>query len=53
LFKPGNYNVSVQVGFFTTVSGLGYTPDAVTIAGGVNATAAWFNGDSTLTSGEV
>jgi hypothetical protein len=47
LFKPGSYDVSVQVGFYTTVHGLGTTPDAVTITGGVNVNAAWFNGDAT------
>ena len=47
LFKPGTYNVNVQVGFYTTVSGLGNTPDAVTITGSVNATAAWWGGNAT------
>jgi butyrate kinase len=37
LFKPGSYDVNVQVGYYTTVIGLGNTPDAVTITGGVNA----------------
>lgn len=31
LFKPGSYNVNVNVGFFTSVLGLGKTPDAVNI----------------------
>src|SRR5208337_3979826 len=30
-FKPGSYSANVQVGFYTTVHGLGTTPDAVTI----------------------
>jgi hypothetical protein len=47
LFKPGAYDAKVQVGFYTTVSGLGGTPDAVTITGGVYTTAAWFNGNAT------
>ena len=47
LFKPGNYSVDVQVGFYTTVIGLGSTPDAVTITGGINALAAWFDDNAT------
>jgi hypothetical protein len=47
LFQPGTYSVDVQVGFYTTVHGLGTTPDAVTITGGVNAMAAW-NEDNAL-----
>ena len=47
LFQPGSYEVNLQVGFYTTVCGLGSTPDAVTITGGVNATAAWFGGNAT------
>ena len=47
LFQPGSYEVNLQVGFYTTVCGLGVTPDAVTITGGVNATAAWFGGNAT------
>jgi hypothetical protein len=47
LFKPGSYSVNVQVGFYTTVSGLGSTPDAVTITGGVNSMAAWNDDNAT------
>lgn len=47
LFKPGSYSLNVQVGFYTTVLGLGTTPDAVTITGGVNAMAAWFQDNAT------
>ena len=47
LFKPGAYSANVQVGFYTTVHGLGSTPDAVTITGGVNVTAKWFQGNAT------
>lgn len=47
LFKPGSYNVSAKVGFYTQVAGLGLTPDAVTINGGVSANAAWFQGNAT------
>ena len=46
-FKPGAYSANVQVGFYTTVHGLGSTPDAVTITGGVNVTATWFQGNAT------
>jgi hypothetical protein len=47
LFKPGTYNANIQVGFYTTVHGLGTTPDSVTITGGVNVTATWFQGNAT------
>ena len=46
-FKPGAYSANIQVGFYTTVHGLGSTPDAVTITGGVNVTATWFKGNAT------
>ena len=46
-FKPGAYSANVQVGFYTTVHGLGSTPDAVTITGGVNVTATWWQGNAT------
>src|SRR6266496_4197589 len=46
-FKPGAYTAKVQVGFYTTVHGLGDTPDAVTITGGVNVTARWSQGNAT------
>jgi chitodextrinase len=48
LFKPGAYNVSVKVGFYTQVSGLGQNPDDVNINGGVNADAKWMNANATL-----
>lgn len=47
LFKPGNYNLDVQVGFYMTVLGLGQTPDAVNITGAVRAKADWFGGNAT------
>jgi hypothetical protein len=47
LFKPGSYNVDANVGFFTQVAGLGLTPDAVNINGGVHAEADWFQGNAT------
>ena len=33
LFKPGSYNVNVEVGYYTSVVGLGLSPDDVTING--------------------
>ncbi|MFD1541089.1 RICIN domain-containing protein [Nonomuraea guangzhouensis] len=47
LFKPGTYNVDVNVGFYTQVLGLGQTPDAVTVNGAVHAEADWFGGNAT------
>ena len=46
-FKPGAYSANVQVGFYTTVHGLGSVPDDVTITGGVNVTATWNAGNAT------
>jgi hypothetical protein len=45
LFKPGAYTVDVQVGYYTTVAGLGLSPDDVTIDGIVHSEGA---GNSTL-----
>nr|BBH92320.1 hypothetical protein KTA_05190 [Thermogemmatispora argillosa] len=47
LFKPGTYNVTVNVGFYTQVLGLGRSPDDVVINGAVNLDAAWMNGNAT------
>ncbi|MEZ0075740.1 RICIN domain-containing protein [Planotetraspora sp. GP83] len=47
LFKPGTYNVDVNVGYYTQVLGLGASPDNVTINGGVHAEADWDNGNAT------
>ena len=41
LFKPGDYNVTFNVGFYTHVAGLGRDPDDVRIDGGVNVDAKW------------
>ncbi len=41
LFKPGEYNVTFNVGFYTQVAGLGRNPDDVRINGGVNVNAQW------------
>ena len=47
LFKPGKYDLDVQVGFYMTVLGLGQSPDDVTITGAVRSKATWFNGNAT------
>jgi hypothetical protein len=47
IFKPGSYNVNVNVGFYTQVLGLGMSPDAVNINGSVHAEADWFSGNAT------
>lgn len=39
LFKPGAYNVNAQLGYYTTVAGLGQNPDDVTINGGMTVWA--------------
>lgn len=41
LFKPGKYDVTFNVGFYTHVAGLGQNPDDVQINGGVNVNAEW------------
>jgi hypothetical protein len=41
LFKPGKYEVTFNVGFYTQVAGLGRNPDDVHINGGVNVPAEW------------
>ena len=40
-FKPGTYNANVNLGFYEEALGLGLSPDAVTINGGVTVTASW------------
>jgi len=47
LFKPGSYEVDVNVGFFTQVAGLGLSPDDVGVSGAVHAEADWFDGNAT------
>ena len=44
LFKPGKYDVTFNVGFYTHVAGLGQNPDDVQINGGVNVNAKWADG---------
>jgi Ricin-type beta-trefoil lectin domain len=48
MFEPGTYNVSVPVGFYTEVVGLGQNPaQTVITGGGIYANAAWNNGNAT------
>ena len=46
LFKPGQYDVNVNVGFNTSVIGLGRNPADVNI-GGLTVDAGWFGGNAT------
>jgi hypothetical protein len=47
-FKPGTYSgLNDQVGFYTSVSGLGKNPDDVQINGDITVDAGWFNGNAT------
>lgn len=41
LFKPGEYKLAFEVGFYTQVSGLGQNPDDVHFDGFVNVPARW------------
>jgi hypothetical protein len=41
LFKPGKYELDVQMGFYMQVLGLGRSPDEVTITGAVRSKARW------------
>lgn len=49
LIHPGNYNLDINVGFYTEVLGLGLTPDAVSITGQVHSEADWMRGNATQT----
>src|SRR4029450_8059144 len=46
LFKPGNYAVNANLGFYTSVNGLGISPNDVTVQG-VTVDAQWFGGNAT------
>ena len=46
LFRPGRYDININVGFNTSVVGLGRNPDDVNI-GGLTVDAQWFNGNAT------
>lgn len=48
LFKPGTYHgLNAQIGFYTSVSGLGLSPDDTTINGDITVDAGWFGGNAT------
>ncbi|MEU2627520.1 discoidin domain-containing protein [Kitasatospora sp. NPDC007106] len=48
LFKPGTYNnINAQIGFYTSIAGLGLNPDDTTFNGDVTVDAGWFNGNAT------
>jgi hypothetical protein len=48
MFEPGTYNISVPVGFYTEVVGLGQSPTQTVITGGgIYANAAWSGGNAT------
>ncbi|WSW30736.1 coagulation factor 5/8 type domain-containing protein [Streptomyces sp. NBC_01003] len=48
LFKPGTYNgLNAQLGFYTSIAGLGLSPDDTAINGDVTVDAGWFNGNAT------
>ena len=47
-FKPGAYNLDVQLGFYMEVLGLGSAPDDVSITGAVRSMAKWDQGNATL-----
>ncbi|GAA2574902.1 hypothetical protein GCM10010435_58360 [Winogradskya consettensis] len=47
-FEPGTYNgLNIQVGFYTSVLGLGQNPDDVQINGDLTVDAGWFDGNAT------
>ncbi|MFJ7195136.1 MULTISPECIES: coagulation factor 5/8 type domain-containing protein [unclassified Streptomyces] len=47
-FKPGTYdNINAQIGFYTSIAGLGLNPDDTTFNGDVTVDAGWFNGNAT------
>ena len=45
LFKPGTYNVNVEVGYYTSVAGLGLSPDDVIINGLVHVEGVGAQGE--------
>ena len=47
LFKPGQYRLDVQMGFYMQALGLGQSPDRVAITGAVRSTAGWMRGNAT------
>ncbi|RII11809.1 hypothetical protein DSC45_28255 [Streptomyces sp. YIM 130001] len=48
LFKPGTYGgLNAQLGFYTSIMGLGLTPDDTLFNGDVTVDAGWFDGNAT------
>jgi F5/8 type C domain len=48
LFKPGSYSgFNAQIGFYTSIMGLGQNPDQTQIHGDVTVDAGWNNGNAT------
>ncbi|GAA3266149.1 discoidin domain-containing protein [Dactylosporangium vinaceum] len=48
LFKPGSYSgLNAQIGFYTSINGLGQNPQDVQIHGDVTVDAGWFQGNAT------
>ncbi|MEU6280983.1 discoidin domain-containing protein [Streptomyces sp. NPDC047028] len=48
LLKPGTYNgINAQIGFYTSISGLGLNPDDTQINGDVTVDAGWNAGNAT------
>ncbi|MGW1274959.1 coagulation factor 5/8 type domain-containing protein, partial [Streptomyces sp. NPDC002491] len=48
LFKPGVYHgLNAQLGFYTSIAGLGLSPDDTTVNGDVTVDAGWFGGNAT------
>jgi hypothetical protein len=48
LFKPGTYNnINAQIGFYTSIAGLGLNPDDTTFNGDVTVDAGWMQGNAT------
>ncbi|MEU1483055.1 coagulation factor 5/8 type domain-containing protein [Streptomyces sp. NPDC005752] len=48
MFKPGTYaNINAQIGFYTSIAGLGLKPDDTTFNGDVTVDAGWFDGNAT------
>lgn len=48
LFRPGAYSgLNAQIGFYTSISGLGQNPTDVRINGDITVDAGWFAGNAT------
>ncbi|WP_426505369.1 discoidin domain-containing protein [Dactylosporangium sp. McL0621] len=48
LFKPGSYSgLNAQIGFYTSINGLGQNPQDVQIHGDITVDAGWMQGNAT------